>query len=548
MIKSAIKWILIYGLLVAGSIVFSLPFVWMALTSVKVDRELFRTELHLMPLTPMPMLQSPYVDEHYFEPAPDPRMKELTRKLEELARKSGFALPDDVKADAAYRQIAIGLYVRFSRTLPGRIWDGPVAGIVSTAERQVDAALVADVFTSVHRRLLIGQIRVRSQQLEDHEVEPDLPFEQRLDNQTPQTARLLGWTDANMSCASLDYDFSKGDRIVLSRVVDLGFDASQFQRVQVKIRADDTWHELWLTIERNGKLYRAEMAKPLANFEWTTETWQDPSEEDQSNKLKTWIILREVQQSGKWLNEPGKAKVTIEIAKCTPALAWMNKIKFNYQRTFMQIPFWRYVSTSLFLVIANVALTLFACSLVAYAFARLQWPGRDFCFMLLLATMMIPTQVTMIPNFLIWKNLGAYNTLVPLWLGSAFGNAFFIFLLRQFLKGIPRDLEDAARIDGCGFWRIYWHLMLPLIKPGLAAIAIFTFMNTWNDFMGPLVYVSDQRLYPLAFGLYAFSVQVLNNPLLTMACSFLMTVPVVIIFFFAQKYFIQGITLTGMKG
>jgi multiple sugar transport system permease protein len=551
MIKSAIKLILIYGLLVVGSIVFSIPFVWMALTSVKVERELFTKRLHIMPLTPTPMVKSPYVDEQYFETASDPRMKELTGKLEELARKSGFVPPDDVKADAAYRQIAIGLYVRLSHTLPGKIWDGPVAGIVSTAEKQVNAAVVADVFTSVHRRLLIGQIRVRSQQLDDHEVEPTLPFEQRLDIDTPQTAQLRGWVDADMPCASLDYDFSRGDKIVLSRVVDLGFDASQFQRVQVKIRADDTWHELRMTIERNGKLYKAEQAKPLANFEWTTETWQDPSEEDQSNKLKTWIIMREVPQPGKWLNEPGKAKFTIEIAKCTPTQAWMNKINYNYQRTFMQIPFWRYVATSLFLVIANVVLTVFACSLVAYAFARLQWPGRDFCFMLMLATMMIPAQVTMIPNFLIWKNLGAYNTLIPLWLGSAFGNAFFIFLLRQFLKGIPRDIEDAARIDGCGFWRIYWHLMLPLIKPSLAAIAIFTFMGTWNDFMGPLVYVADQRLYPLAFGLYAFFVQIgdnQNQPVLIMACSFLMTVPVIVIFFFAQKYFIQGITLTGMKG
>jgi len=204
--------------------------------------------------------------------------------------------------------------------------------------------------------------------------------------------------------------------------------------------------------------------------------------------------------------------------------------------------------TSLFLVVANVVLTMLACSLVAYAFARLHWPGRDFCFMLMLATMMIPGQVTMIPHFLIWRWLGAYNTLTPLWLGSALGNAFFIFLLRQFLKGVPRDLEDAARIDGCGFLRIYWHIMLPLVKPSLAAIAIFTFMGTWSDFMGPLIYVADQRLYPLAFGLYAFSVQVGNNPLLTMAGSLMMTVPIIIIFFFAQKYFIQGVTLTGIKG
>ena len=228
--------------------------------------------------------------------------------------------------------------------------------------------------------------------------------------------------------------------------------------------------------------------------------------------------------------------------------AWANKIRLNYDRTMDHIPFGRYLRVSLFLVIANIVFTLAFSSIVAYAFSRLNWPGRDFCFMLMLATMMIPGQVTMIPHFLIWKSVGAYNTLTPLWLGAAFGNAFFIFLLRQFMKGIPRDLEDAARIDGCGFIRIYWHVILPLVKPSLAAIAIFTFMGTWNDFMGPLLYVADQRLYSLAFGLYAFSVQVGNNPTLTMAGSLLMTVPVIVIFFFAQKYFIQGVTLTGMKG
>ncbi|MHC4253520.1 MAG: carbohydrate ABC transporter permease, partial [Planctomycetota bacterium] len=179
---------------------------------------------------------------------------------------------------------------------------------------------------------------------------------------------------------------------------------------------------------------------------------------------------------------------------------------------------------------------------------RQRWPGREVLFLLVLATLMIPHQVMMIPQFLIWKNLGGYDTLAPLWMGAAFGNAFFIFLLRQFMKGIPRDLEDAARIDGCGFLRIYWHVILPLIKPSLAAIAIFTFLGAWNNFMGPLIFIADQRLYPLAFGLYAFSVQVGNNPALKMAGSLLMTVPVIVVFFFAQRYFIQGVTLTGMKG
>ena len=351
-----------------------------------------------------------------------------------------------------------------------------------------------------------------------------------------------------MPCASLDYDFGTGNRVVLSQTFDLPFDAAQFQRLQLNFRPDDTWHELWLTLERNGTLYRAEKAVTLANFSWYTVTWQEPSEDDASTKIKSWIVLREAGSSAAYLSDPRKIRLTFEFRQSTPAHAWWNKLTLNYGRVLDHMPLRRYLATSLFLVIANIVLTLFACSLVAYAFARLQWPGRDFCFMLMLATMMIPGQVTMIPHFLIWRNLGAYDTLTPLWLGSAFGSAFFVFMLRQFLRGIPRDLEDAARIDGCGFLQIYWHLMLPLIKPSLAAIAIFTFMGVWNDFMGALIYVADQRLYPLAFGLYAFSVQVGNNPLPTMAGSLLMTVPVIVIFFFAQKYFIQGITLTGMKG
>jgi ABC-type glycerol-3-phosphate transport system permease component len=206
------------------------------------------------------------------------------------------------------------------------------------------------------------------------------------------------------------------------------------------------------------------------------------------------------------------------------------------------------VRVSVLLVVLNVVLAVFASSLVAYAFARLQWPGRDLAFIVMLGTIMIPGQVTMIPHFLIWRSVGAYDTLVPLWLGSAFGSAFFIFMMRQFLKSIPADLEDAARIDGCGFLRIYWHVMLPLVRPSLAAIAVFTFLGTWNNFLGPLIYVADQRLYPLAFGLYAFAVQVESNPILTMAGSLLMTLPVIVVFFAAQRYFIQGITLTGMKG
>jgi len=288
-----------------------------------------------------------------------------------------------------------------------------------------------------------------------------------------------------------------------------------------------------------------------SDYNWVVNTWQERGPDDQPTKIKTWTLLEPIGSSE--ITAPNELRITLELRRVNQIEAWWSKIRRNYRLTLDQIPFWRYVGTSVFLVILNLVGTLLSCSLVAYSFARLQWPGRNLAFALMLATMMLPAQVTMIPQFLIMQRLGWYNTLTPLWIGSFVAPAFYVFLLRQFLKGIPRDLEDAARLDGCGFLRIYWHIMLPLVKPSLAAIAIFIFLGTWNEFMSPLIYLSDQRLYPLSFGLYAFQVQVTlpgtsKGMGMVMAASLLMTLPVIAIFFFAQRYFLRGVRLTGLKG
>lgn len=538
----------VYALLVTGAAAFSVPFLWMAATSVKVDRELFTKELQIFPSSPRPRKRSPYVDDKYFSDVSGPRFEELLPELRRLAEATGFLPPEDVNRELAWNEIARGLYDKLSKRLPRELWEGPPDKLLAALREQVDRGLVESAFASIERRVCLGSVRVRSQSLVEGTLLGEVPPSKRFSILTPDTAVLSDRSDGNLQYASLAYDFSRGDKVVLSGTFELPFEASSLQRVQLYFKPDDTWHELHFALEMLGRRYVSERPIPLANFDWTTVTWQWPGPDDYSTKIKTWTLLREDAGYKSPVTGERNIRLTFELRRCGWFGAWANKLALNYQRVLDHIPFWRYVRVSLFLVVANVLLTVFASSLVAYSFARLNWPGREFTFLLMLATMMVPGQVTMIPHFLIWKHLGAYNTLTPLWLGSAFGNAFFIFLLRQFMKGIPRDLEDAARIDGCGFLRIYWHIILPLIGPSLAAIAIFTFMGAWNDFMGPLIYLSDQRLYPLAFGLYAFSVQVGNNPALTMAGSFLMTVPVIAIFFLAQRYFIQGVTLTGLKG
>jgi multiple sugar transport system permease protein len=207
-------------------------------------------------------------------------------------------------------------------------------------------------------------------------------------------------------------------------------------------------------------------------------------------------------------------------------------------------PLWNTVCVTAMVILG----TILSSSLVAFSFARLRWPGRDLLFVIMLATMMIPGAVTMLPVFLIFRSLGWIDTLRPLWVPAFFGAGFNIFLLRQFFLTIPNDLEDAAKIDGCSYFTIYWKIMLPLIKPALAALTIFAFMGSWNNFMGPLIYISSPEKMTLAYALQLFQGMHGGEPAMMMASATLVMIPVLIVFFFTQRYMIQGVTLTGIKG
>jgi multiple sugar transport system permease protein len=207
-----------------------------------------------------------------------------------------------------------------------------------------------------------------------------------------------------------------------------------------------------------------------------------------------------------------------------------------------------FLGNTLFLTAMSVIGTLFSSSLVAYSFSRLRWPGKNILFGVLLATMMVPGAVTLMPQFLIFRGLGWVDTLKPLWVPTFFGAAFNIFLLRQFFMSIPTELEDAAKIDGCGPFATYWRVMLPQVKPALAAIAIMTVLGAWNNFQGPLIYLSSPERMPLAYGLQLYQQQHSGEPGLLMAASTLVVLPIIVLFFFTQRYFIEGVSLTGLGG
>lgn len=224
---------------------------------------------------------------------------------------------------------------------------------------------------------------------------------------------------------------------------------------------------------------------------------------------------------------------------------WQNiRDVFNYP----DFPFLRFLVNS-FLYAGSVTLgTVLSCAAIGYGFARLRFPGRNLLFAITVGTLMIPDIVTFIPKYVLFRNLGLIGTYAPLVLPAYLGNGFFIFMLRQFYLGLPWDLSEAAKIDGAGEWRIFWQIMLPLVRSALLVVAVFSFTWTWQDFFGPLVYLSDPTQYPLSLGLFAFQGKYFTDWAHLMAASTLTTLPLIVLFFLTQRYFLGGITLTGLKG
>ncbi|MER3474436.1 MAG: sugar ABC transporter ATP-binding protein [Armatimonadota bacterium] len=234
----------------------------------------------------------------------------------------------------------------------------------------------------------------------------------------------------------------------------------------------------------------------------------------------------------------------------TEHIEWIpNPIRWqNYTEALQSFPFLLYLRNTLLVCALVVVGTVISSALPAYGFARLRWKGRDVMFLIMLATIMLPAQVTMLPVFVMFRTIGWTGTYLPLVVPPFFGSAFAIFLLRQFFLTIPQELSDAARIDGCSEWRIFWQIIVPLSVPALATVALFAFIGAWTDFINPLVYLTDENTYTLAVGLQTFVGRHSSEWNLLMAAATVVTLPLMVVFFFTQRLFIGGITLTGIKG
>jgi ABC-type glycerol-3-phosphate transport system permease component len=546
-----------HGALLTGCLVFSFPFVWLVSTSLKYDEEIFVYPPRWVPEAPPAVLQSPYLTAESLPPLAAPeglapgRWAGLWERLQPtLAHRCQALLGVSLPGDAATAEAALAhsLFQRAAAGLPGSLWVATDDSIITAVLGRIDAVAAASAWEAVSRSLALRPITVIDDAGNLHAPARTGPFDPW--TTTAGTIQMRADSSASSRASlTLAYDLTQTKAARIQAELPLPVPESRFVGLILPIRQDRTWHALEVGVELPGGRYEAAEALYLGQYRWQELGFKlaerDPRDE---RDVGTWPLVRTAAAGGP-PPPPGYFRVTLTVDRAwRPAAVW-RKYTASFRSAWIATQHrWRYVGNSLYLVLLAIAGQTLSCSLVAYAFARLHWPGRDALFAVLLATMMLPGQVTMIPVFMVFRELGWYNSLKPLWVPSFLGSAFFIFMLRQFMRSIPVELEEAARIDGCSRLGIYWRIILPLVKPALAAVGIFTFMGTWNDFMGPLIYVNDQRLYPLALGLFDFRTEHSSEFGMLMAASTLMTAPVVALFFAAQRYFIEGVTLTGIKG
>jgi multiple sugar transport system permease protein len=585
-------------------LLFIFPFFWMFSTSVKTDEELLANKV--VPEILGFQADSPYVRDEDSPDRPEDvtpaRWKEMLPTLMEIAeaqltkyQASHGEIPAMAAIDQpAHRQAAANLLVEQAvAKMDRRLWEGSDQTLLAAYRLLLTDAATANALTDSLGKLQLLQMQLRTLDLHVYNL---LDGEQFADKWQVESGpgKLFKWNGSTL----LSYQFASSwdEPIVLRYDFSLpkGAEPKDLYKLSVAIGADDSWHRVYATLDMGDGRWQSKECIYIAQHRAMSLLFQPPTFDDQTMRPKIWTTIKKVGESptSPSPGTPGEgrgggnlehrtqnlelaspphpnpppayqgretegvpATLRLSIYPSSTLRANWGKMLRNYDRAVKSVPVWLYFGNSMILVILCVAGSIFSATFVAYAFARLNWPGRSAAFLILLATMMLPSQVTMVPGFLVWRQLHWYNTLNPIWVPAFFGSAFFIFLMTQHMRTIPRELEEAARLDGLNSVQSWYYMILPQVTPTLTAIAILSFMSSWNEFMGPLIYLRDQSRFPLSLGLYGLGLLRTMSPdpedfnwTVIMAGNMLMTIPVIVVFFVFQRYFVKGMTLTGMKG
>lgn len=548
-----------YLLLVAAAFGTMIPLLWLLTSSFKTANEIFAVPIQWFPKLPPRVVSSPYIVGDAYPEIKKPievdaeMWKTLQPELERLIWDdvqeyiaANTWLANYVPSVELQTEMTEGLWQQLVASLPSEVWTGTAASIIDEVHRAIIPEAIDTIWGSVYREVAIGTIQIE-----------DIAF-----NRTPieSVDFINGWTADSealkqirestdpRTVASLSYDFRDENTVRMTATIASPISIDQLRLITLPVRGDASYHRLSLAVSVNGITYQPTQPFVLDSALWKNAVWRlhgIPGELESSHiPMRQTPIVRGFSKP----DFAAENRLSLELTIHRPAylaIAW-DKLTSNYRNLWKTVPYNRYFINSVFIATASTLLTLFFCSLGGYAFAKYQFRGQKILFGILLASMMVPFQVLLVPLFGLMYDIGWLNSYRAIIIPFSVG-AFGVFLMRQFIVTIPSELIDAARIDGCSEFGIYYRIVLPIIKPALGALTIYSFLGSWNGYLWPLIILRDEAKYTLPIGLANLVGIYRQDYGMLMAGTLLSLMPIVILFLAMQREFVQGITLGSVK-
>ena len=559
-----------YPLLIVAAFCTMIPLLWLLSSSFKTADEVFAVPIQWLPKLPPRINASPYILSKAYPPLkkPDelnskdwgsilPKLKQqIWRKIQEHLSEHSYPLNE--KQNRLFKTEMIeGVWMQHSPNLPNKIWEGTHADIVRQVENGIISETVQTVYENVIQQVSVGTIviedidfkRITIDSVEWKSDEIKILESSKTHNTNP--------------VVNLSYNFNESNTKTLSTSLNASIPLERIRRIIIPIHGDSSYHQLSLTVYHTiSNSYIS--TKP---FVFSTSLWSDsewrlngiPGNLESSQirmklidseiKFDRIIKIDEIRSNENQFIDPDvKTELSLDLTIKRPpyiTIVW-DKLTTNYRKLWSVVPYNKYFINSVFIATASTLLTLFFCSLGGFAFAKYQFKGKKVLFGILLASMMIPFQVLLVPLFGLMYNIGWLNSYKAIIIPFSVG-AFGVFLMRQFIVTIPSELIDAARIDGCSEFGIYYRIILPIIKPALGALTIYSFLGSWNGYLWPLIVLRDEQKYTLPIGLANLIGTYRQEYGMLMAGTLLSLLPIVVLFLAMQREFVQGITLGSVK-
>ena len=554
-----------YLLLVGAAFCTMIPLLWLLTSSFKTANEIFAVPIQWFPNLPPRVASSPYIVEDAYPKIEKPMAvdeagwKTLQPQLTQIIWAKAQAhiaangkFSNYVSSEELQTEIIEGLWRQLVAGLPDEVWNGTTDSVTAAVRDTIIPEAVDTIWGSVYREVAVGTLRIE-----------DLDFNRtpiEIVNWEAETGTRIRTSDDLQTAASLSYNFQDSDTTRMTAAISSPIPIERIRRITLPVRGDASYHRLSLTVfvpqsgmnagsTNNGITYQPTRSFVLGSALWTDSVWRVhgiPGELESSQITMQRVETNLAAQSA--VEVGAGSQLFLQLSIHQPAylsIVW-DKLTSNYRNLWKTVPYNRYFVNSVFIATASTLLTLFFCSLGGYAFAKYKFRGQKILFGILLASMMVPFQVLLVPLFGLMYDIGWLNSYKAIVIPFSVG-AFGVFLMRQFIVTIPSELLDAARIDGCSEFGIYYRIVLPIIKPALGALTIYSFLGSWNGYLWPLIILRDEAKYTLPIGLANLVGIYRQDYGMLMAGTLLSLMPIVILFLAMQREFVQGITLGGVK-